>query len=199
MIHTYSLQVVFSQCVRSGGDYALTTVVPSTGISSCGLIGSDSLAYSGGFGLNSGLGVCAGVSDGFAGAGLSATNIQSIATSGGSLPIQSLSAVAPSGLSVASENVFEGPLNVIGELPFLSAVALEGVLPSGGSGIVHYGCGNGVTAIKSETYGSAGAAGLGSAAFGNEGIGYGLGLSTIRSGTANLGHFGGHTCGCGLY
>ncbi|CAD0206764.1 unnamed protein product [Chrysodeixis includens] len=68
-----------------------------------------------------------------AGLGYSGIAIDAIPTSGSGLP-----SPAP------SENVYEGALSAAGELPFVSAVALEGVLPSGGAGAVSYSCGQGV-------------------------------------------------------
>uniref|UniRef100_A0A2H1WSV7 SFRICE_037096 n=1 Tax=Spodoptera frugiperda TaxID=7108 RepID=A0A2H1WSV7_SPOFR len=116
-----------------------------------------------------------------------------------------ISSIAPSGLSLASENVFEGALSVAGELPFVSAVALEGALPSAGAGAVSYSCGNGVTAIESiapsaaaaiapavaaaapaAAYGAAARYGLG---------GYGLGAAGISPATFGLG-YAGRGCGC---
>ena len=61
------------------------------------------------------------VGNGYAGKGLA---IGIVPTSGGALPISSASAIAPVGLSVDSENVYEGALLATGELPFLSTVGL---------------------------------------------------------------------------
>ncbi|XP_050558515.1 chorion class B protein Ld34-like isoform X1 [Spodoptera frugiperda] len=70
-------------------------------------------------------------------------------TSGGGLPVTSGSAIAPVGISVASDNVYEGALEVIGELPFVGTVAMEGVVPSAGAGAINHACGNGRTAMAS--------------------------------------------------
>ncbi|CAH2084047.1 unnamed protein product [Euphydryas editha] len=124
------------------------------------------------------------------------------ASSGGGLEISSTSSISPNGFSVTSENAIEGNLAVVGALPFLGAVALEGVLPTTGVGSVNYGCGNGEVAIMSENNAPTGIAGsLGSGAFGYgfgpraaaNSIGYGTmshGLSS-RSGSYHTG------CGCG--
>ncbi|KAH9633721.1 hypothetical protein HF086_005066, partial [Spodoptera exigua] len=100
-----------------------------------------------------------------------------------------------------------GALSVAGELPFVSAVALEGALASAGAGAVSYSCGNGVTAIESiapsaaaaiapavaaaapaAAYGAAARYGLG---------GYGLGAAGISPAALGLG-YAGRRCGCGL-
>ncbi|XP_047038468.1 fibroin heavy chain-like [Helicoverpa zea] len=155
-----------------------------------GLAGT-SLAYNG---LNAGL----------AGRGLAYDAIYAPAmefspTSGGALPVSSASAIAPVGISVVSDNMYEGVLSAAGELPFVGTVAMEGAVPSAGAGAVNHACGNGRNAMISETtgFGAAGAygaglgaispaAGFGAAAYG-AGIGSGLGL---RSGIAGRG------CGC---
>ncbi|PZC72311.1 hypothetical protein B5X24_HaOG211322 [Helicoverpa armigera] len=125
-----------------------------------------------------------GNSYGNAGLGLSGLGIKVIPTSGGSLPVSSYSTISPNGLSVISENTIEGNVYVNGELPFVSAVALEGVLASGGAGAVSYSCGNGVTAIESIApagpYGGAGAYGAASAS--GLAAGYGLGAGAIAPG-----------------
>ena len=99
--------------------------------------------------------------------------------------------------------MYEGALSVAGELPFLSAVALEGVLPSAGAGAVSYSCGNGITAIESiapgAAYGAAGAYGIGAgyglgASYGL-GAGYGAGAAAITPAALGLG-YGGRGCGC---
>ncbi|XP_035455284.2 chorion class B protein Ld34-like [Spodoptera frugiperda] len=70
-------------------------------------------------------------------------------TSGGALPVSSASAIPPTGIAVASDNAYEGALEVIGELPFVGTVAMEGVVPSAGAGAVNHACGNGRTAMAS--------------------------------------------------
>lgn len=73
-----------------------------------------------------------------------------VASSGGGFPVTSVSPIAPTGLSIISENAIEGSLVVGGSLPFLGTVALEGVLPTAGAGAVSYGCGNEAIGIVSE-------------------------------------------------
>lgn len=75
------------------------------------------------------------------------------ASHGGPLPVASSSPLQPNGVSVLSENRFEGPLAVAGQLPFLGTVALEGTLPTRGSGAVNFGAGNGNVAITREDAG----------------------------------------------
>ncbi|XP_013200150.2 chorion class B protein M2410-like [Amyelois transitella] len=88
-------------------------------------------------------------------------NVASI-SGGGVLPVTSYSPIAPSGLTVLSDNVIEGALLVSGELPFLSAVAFEGGLATAGSGAASCGCGDGSIGIVSENVGSGlGLGGLG--------------------------------------
>ena len=74
---------------------------------------------------------------------------------GGALPVSSASLFPPSGVSIVSENAYEGSLAVAGALPFLGTVALEGTLPTAGSGAVAYGCGNGDVAMLTEDMGGA--------------------------------------------
>ena len=69
----------------------------------------------------------------------------------GSFLVQSSSPIAPSSISIKSENSIEGTLSLEGILPFLSTVALDGELPTYGAGGVAYHCGEGV-AILSENY-----------------------------------------------
>ncbi|XP_045457501.1 chorion class B protein M3A5-like, partial [Melitaea cinxia] len=102
----------------------------------------------------------------------------------------------PAGVSVLSENAIEGPLAVTGALPFLGTVALEGAVPTAGSGAINYGCGNGAVAILAEDLAPAGIAGplgYGIGARGAEGFGYGpygYGINGLA------GPFRGG-CGCG--
>ncbi|XP_034838399.1 chorion class B protein PC10-like [Maniola hyperantus] len=72
------------------------------------------------------------------------------ASNGAGLAVSSRSPIAPTGVSMTSENCYEGPLAVTGAIPFLGAVALEGALPTVGGGAVTYGCGNGEVAILNE-------------------------------------------------
>ncbi|KAG6447156.1 hypothetical protein O3G_MSEX004892 [Manduca sexta] len=69
---------------------------------------------------------------------------------GGGLAVTSASPIAPTGLSVTSENAIEGTLAVIGQLPFLGAVATDGAFPTVGAGAVSYGCGDGAIGIVAE-------------------------------------------------
>ncbi|XP_022816943.1 chorion class B protein Ld34-like [Spodoptera litura] len=89
-------------------------------------------------------------------------------TSGGGLPVTSGSAIAPVGISVMSDNAYEGILQVIGELPFVGTVAMEGALPTVGGGAINHACGNGVNAMVSENAGFAPA--LGVAPYGSYGF-----------------------------
>ncbi|PZC72313.1 hypothetical protein B5X24_HaOG211324 [Helicoverpa armigera] len=124
-----------------------------------------------------------------------------VPSSGGGFAVTSYSPIAPTGITVVSENAIEGALTVNGELPFLGAVAVDGALPTAGAGGINYGCGSGSVAIVSEvapagpfTPAAAGpaypGAGYGSAA----GFGYGAGLG--GRGYAGLG-FGLGGCGSG--
>ncbi|KAJ8707216.1 hypothetical protein PYW08_011350 [Mythimna loreyi] len=116
-------------------------------------------------------------------------------TSGGALPVSSASAIPPTGIAVTSENAYEGTLAVGGELPFVGTVAMEGVVPSVGAGAVNHACGNGRTAMISETIGSAGAY----APMGTHGAAATFGPNAFapRFGPATLGYRGiGRGCGC---
>ncbi|XP_032525508.2 chorion class CB protein M5H4-like [Danaus plexippus] len=115
---------------------------------------------------------------GYSPAGLAASN-------GGGLAINSYSPIAPTGVSMNSENMYEGPLAVSGAVPFLGAVALEGNLPTGGAGAVAYGCGNGNVAMLSEDYaGASFGAGLAGPAYGYNGLGGSLALEAGNLGPA---------------
>lgn len=72
------------------------------------------------------------------------------ASNGGGLSITSASPISPTGVSMTSENAYEGALAVTGAVPFLGAVTLEGALPTAGAGATNYGCGNGNVAMVSE-------------------------------------------------
>ncbi|KAJ0170251.1 hypothetical protein K1T71_014179 [Dendrolimus kikuchii] len=114
---------------------------------------------------------------------------------GGGLGVASGSAMGPTGLNVASENVYEGPLAVAGNLPFLGTVAVEGVFPTAGAGAVSYACGDGAVGITAEE-GGIGYGGLGYGGLGYGGLGYaGLGYGGLGYG-GYAGRLGG--CGCGL-
>ncbi|KAJ8704475.1 hypothetical protein PYW07_011663 [Mythimna separata] len=103
-------------------------------------------------------------------------------SSGGGFVVQSISPIAPTGITVMSENAFEGNVAVNGNLPFLAAIALDGALPTSGAGGINYGCGNGAVGIVSEgvTPGAAPTAypaGMGYATGLAGGMGYGAGLA----------------------
>ncbi|XP_041983074.1 uncharacterized protein LOC121736080 [Aricia agestis] len=96
------------------------------------------------------------------------------ASNGGGFAVSSASPIAPTGVVVQSENIYDGPVYVAGHLPFLSVIALEGPLPSLGAGVVSYGCGDGNVAILSEEI--APASPVGPCGYGSIGPGYGPGL-----------------------
>lgn len=98
----------------------------------------DGLAYPG-----------AGYGRGLAYDGFYSPAMEFTATSGGALPVTSSSAMAPVGISIMSENMFEGALNVAGELPFVGTTAFDGVLATAGSGAINHACGNGLNAMVS--------------------------------------------------
>ncbi|KAL0859060.1 hypothetical protein ABMA27_010907 [Loxostege sticticalis] len=158
-----------------GGGYGASLASGSGYASGAGF--ASGAGYASGFGLVGGSGLASGV--GLAGAGLASgygLGASSIGISvkcgfisigvgsgvvvGGAngvaispLLVTSISPIGPSGLAVASENVIEGVLTVTGQLPFLSAVAFEGALPTAGSGVATCGCGNGEVGIVSEGFG----------------------------------------------
>ncbi|KAH9638811.1 hypothetical protein HF086_013659 [Spodoptera exigua] len=118
-------------------------------------------------------------------------------TSGGGLPVYSGSAIAPVGISVASDNAYEGLLQVIGELPFVGTVAMEGALPTVGAGAINHACGNGVNAMVSENSGFAPAAALGVVPYGTYGYPAGWANAVAPTPIGNpdlLGYRSG--CGC---
>lgn len=91
-------------------------------------------------------------------------NLGAIGTSG-PLAVSTISPIGPSGLAVASENEIAGTVLASGTLPFLSAVAFEGALPTAGSGVATCGCGNGAVGILSEGFpGPIGGCGCGASA-----------------------------------
>ncbi|KAJ8707189.1 hypothetical protein PYW08_011323 [Mythimna loreyi] len=179
----FFIQTAFSSCLGRGAIAAPKLIAPGCA----------------GKWANQGLIGDAVIGDVWAGKGLAALEI--MPTSGGGFPVSSFSAIAPSGLSIASENSFEGALSVAGELPFVSAVALDAVLPSAGAGAVSYSCGKGATAIKSiapsaAAYDAAGARG----AAGAYGLGAGCGRGTAAIAPAALGlGYGSRGCGCGCH
>ncbi|PZC72305.1 hypothetical protein B5X24_HaOG211316 [Helicoverpa armigera] len=133
-------QCAFSQCLNRGIDasaYGLGSSYGLTGLAGPGLANGLAGANFAGRGL---------ASDGFYSPAMEFT-----ATSGGSLPVTSTSAIAPTGISIVSENVFEGPLSVAGELPFVGTTGMEGAMSSAGAGAINHACGNGVTAMSSDS------------------------------------------------
>ena len=70
---------------------------------------------------------------------------------GGGFQVTSYSAIAPTGITVHSDDLLiEGLLAVSGQMPFLGVVAVEGPLAAIGQGAVAYECGNGNVGIVSE-------------------------------------------------
>lgn len=70
---------------------------------------------------------------------------------GGGFQVTSYSAIAPTGITVHSDDLLiEGSLAVSGQMPFLGVVAVEGPLAAIGQGAVAYECGNGNVGIVSE-------------------------------------------------
>ncbi|KAL0859068.1 hypothetical protein ABMA27_010915 [Loxostege sticticalis] len=132
-----------------GSGYGLGGAGLSLGGSGYSLGGSSLGLGSSGYSLGSGLGYG---SAGSIGSGLINGGGLNV-VSGGPLLVTSISPIGPSGLAVASENVIEGVLTATGQLPFLSAVAFEGALPTAGSGVATCGCGNGQVGIVSEGFG----------------------------------------------
>ncbi|XP_075988035.1 chorion class B protein Ld10-like [Anticarsia gemmatalis] len=205
-------QLAHSQCLGSSNygagisAYGLEpglALAPTWGSQSPCSIGNE-LAYGAGlsYGANAGYGFGSAINYGA---------IDVTPTNGGSLPVVSSSNIAPSGLAVTSENAIEGNLAIIGELPFLSAAALEGILASAGAGAINYGCGNGVTTITSNALNSAGAIGVGPAGIGYGAAGYGAagygaagcgsGIAAVAPAAEIYSGVGGFesNCGCGSY
>ncbi|XP_022115615.2 chorion class B protein PC10-like [Pieris rapae] len=123
------------------------------------------------------------------------------ASNGGGFAVTSSSPISPNGVSLISENAIEGPLLVSGEIPFLGAVALEGTLPTAGSGGVAYGSGNGNVAILNEdlnAYGAYGyAQGIPAPALAASAMAPGL-PSPYAAGLAGPASYGyNRGCGCG--
>lgn len=114
-------------------------------------------------------------------------------TSGGALPVSSASSVPPTGISVATETAYEGPLAVIGELPFVGTVDVEGVLPTAGTGAINHACGNGVTAMVSENTAFAGYPAIAPATA----AGYPAMAPAMSAGYGYPAGWAGRGCGCG--
>ncbi|XP_045782610.1 chorion class CB protein PC404-like [Maniola jurtina] len=113
-------------------------------------------------------------------------------SNGGGFPVTSVSPMTVTGITMTSENVYEGPITVTGAVPFLGAVALEGGLPTVGAGGVSYGCGNGNVGMVSEDIapftGPYGAGVVG---------GYGYGPLAPEAAIAGRGYGYGYNRGCG--
>ncbi|XP_072937457.1 chorion class B protein PC10-like [Epargyreus clarus] len=173
-------QSISAQCIGAYGAYGYDGF-------GYGGFGYDGFGYDG-YGYGAPFAACAGPY-GYGPAGLAASN-------GPGLAVSSASPLIPAGVSVVSENAYEGALAVGGAVPFLGTVALEGALPTAGAGAIAYGCGNGAVAITAE---DAGAYGYGLAGpYGYAGIaepfGYGYGLA------GPLGYGPGYAgCGCGAF
>ncbi|CAH2249563.1 chorion class B protein PC10-like [Pararge aegeria] len=123
-----------------------------------------------------------------------ATGFAPVASNGGGFTIKSASPIAVTGISMTSENAYEGPLSVAGAVPFLAAVALEGALPTAGSGAITYGCGSGNVAMLSEGI-NAGPFGYGAGVTGE--LGYGYGPIGYEAGITGPGYGYGYNRGCG--
>ncbi|XP_037871842.1 chorion class CB protein M5H4-like [Bombyx mori] len=133
-----------------------------------------------GIGPYDGLGYGSQLGGGFI--GLSPGNLA--ASCGGGLAVSSSSPITPTGLTLTSDNTIEGTVAVMGQLPFLGAVATDGAFATAGTGVVIYGCGDGAIGIVSE-------APIAAPLPPNVGPGYGPG--PIGYGPARGGYKG---CGC---
>nr|P60607.1 RecName: Full=Chorion class B protein Ld34; Flags: Precursor [Lymantria dispar]AAA67868.1 chorion protein [Lymantria dispar] len=187
IILVFCAQALFVQSALSQCTSRATVAADRGIIGGYGLGAPYGLAY----GLEAPLGLGYGLG---APCGLGGPAIDITPTIGGGLPVSSASAIAPVGLAVASENVYEGILAAAGELPFVGTVGVEGVLPTAGAGAVHHSCGNGINAMASRDAafapGYAGAYGIGLGA-------YGLGVPALE--VPALGYRAGwRGCGCGL-
>lgn len=109
-----------------------------------------------------------------------------LASTGGGFQVTSYSPIAPTGLSIVSENIIEVPVFVGGLLPFLSSVALGSSFSSSGLGSISYGCGDEAVGVVSEGPAATGIVGPYGPAFGlgmygpgpyGLGLGYGPGIS----------------------
>nr|XP_037872021.1 chorion class B protein ERB4-like isoform X2 [Bombyx mori] len=80
-----------------------------------------------------------------------ATNSALGASNGGSFAVTSVSPCAPTGIALSSQNIYEGPVGVAGNLPFLGTAAVEETFKSIGVGHISSQCGDGVVAIRAES------------------------------------------------
>ncbi|XP_047038524.1 chorion class B protein Ld34-like [Helicoverpa zea] len=132
------VQTAFSQCAGRFG-------IDGPGFSPFGYAGSMARGFSG---LSYDGLAYPGAGSRFGYDGLYAPAMDFTATSGGALPVTSSSSFAPIGISVMSENMYDGTLNVIGELPFVGTTGVEGTLATAGAGAINHGCGNGLNAMS---------------------------------------------------
>ncbi|XP_052754254.1 chorion protein ERB.1-like [Galleria mellonella] len=100
-------------------------------------------------------------------------------STGGLFPVTSFSSIVPTGITVVSDNIIDGSITVFGQLPFLSAVAFEGALPSDGASAAGCGCGiTGNIGIISESYSPIAGPGVAAPVPAGLGVGAGIGLAT---------------------
>ncbi|CAH0716987.1 unnamed protein product, partial [Brenthis ino] len=122
-----------------------------------------------------------------------------VASNGGALPTSSASGIPASGVSLVSENVYEGGLSVFGALPFLGTVALEGALPTAGAGAVAFSAGNGQVATLREDIGTAcGAGPYAVDALGYRAGAFGYGMGAPGFGATLAGPYARAGCGYGV-
>lgn len=133
----FILQTAQSACLGKAGPYGYAGAGCGYNALSCDGFAAPGFAYKG-FG-----------GPAFTGAGYGC-GCAGVASTGGGLPCASASPKTPVGVSVLSENVYEGTLATGGNLPFLGSVGIEGVLPTAGAGAVSYGCGNSLCAVGME-------------------------------------------------
>ncbi|XP_028171177.1 chorion class B protein M2410-like [Ostrinia furnacalis] len=159
------IQASIAQSIsRLSGNSLVDNIVIGSAAPSYGTINLGGSGLASGFGSSSlysgSLLGSSGLSSGIVGSGLanSGSNLINVGgsgltvASGGPLIVTAISPIGPSGLAVATENAIEGILTVNGQLPYLSAVAFEGGLPTTGSGVATCGCGSGTVGITSEGF-----------------------------------------------
>ncbi|XP_041988711.1 chorion class B protein PC10-like isoform X2 [Aricia agestis] len=117
------------------------------------------------------------------------------ASHGPGLAVTSASPVPPTGVTTVSETALAGELAVAGQVPFLSSVGLEGVLPTVGAGAITYGCGNGAVGITNEEVAPLAPAAYGYAAPGLEYAASPYAYGPIAAGPA-YGYGAGYGVGC---
>ncbi|XP_028028831.1 chorion class high-cysteine HCB protein 13-like [Bombyx mandarina] len=96
---------------------------------------------------------------------------------------------APTGLSICSENRYNGDVCVCGEVPFLGTADVCGDMCSSGCGCIDYGCGDDCIGITQ----SCGGCGCGCGGCG----GCGCGCGGCGGCGCGCGCCGGRRCGCG--